>query len=124
MLEYLKGYLDKGWKKREHILYFLNKVCGIKIEDRTLRLRFEEINKQFAKGESELFIASSEEGYLLTTDPEIILKSLDYRVKRAFTILRMYYRCKKTLSERNQLSLSADEATVYEIVSKMEDQDG
>ena len=49
------------------------------------------------------------------------MKTLQDYAKRSFTMLKMYYRGKKNLSERNQISLSGEDATMYEILSKMED---
>ena len=121
MIEYLKGYLDSGWKTKEEIVYFLNNVCGIKINERALRDYFSDINKAYGDGKNEYFIAHSNSGYLLTTDPELIMKTLQDYAKRSFTMLKMYYRGKKNLSERNQISLSGEDATMYEILSRMED---
>lgn len=121
MIEYLKGYLDEGWKTKDQILYFLNNVCSQDIGERALRQYFAEVNKDYGAGKVEYFIAHSNLGYLMTTEPKLIMESLQDYAKRSFTMLKMFYRCKKNLSERNQLALTSNDATMYEILSKMED---
>jgi len=120
MINYFKGYLDEGWKTKDEIVYFLNHVCGLDIGERALRQYFADINKSYGDGKVEYFIAHSNLGYLMTTDPKLIMDSLEDYAKRSFTMLKMYYRGKKNLSERNQIALTNEESTMYEILSKME----
>ena len=120
MIEYLKGYLDDDWKKKNDILIHLHD-CGIDIDGRELRRYFADINKDFCANKIEYFIAHSNLGYLMTTDPDLIKNSLSDYAKRSFTMLKMYYQGKKTLADRNQMSLTPEEATMYEIISKVED---
>lgn len=120
MINYLKGYLDTDWRTKDKILYFLRNVCHTDINERALRDYFAEFNEKYEQGDTEMFVAHSNKGYLLTSDPEAIVNSLDDDHKRAIKLLKRYYRCKKALSEKNQLSLDSNEENLYEIVSKME----
>ncbi len=121
MINELKGYLDKGWKTKNEILYFLNHFYKQNVDERTLRTIFAEFNERYEKGETELFIAHSSRGYLLTADQNIILSSLQDDYKRALKLLKRYYRCKSALSEKKQLSLmSKEETDLYEVIMKME----
>ena len=119
MINNLKGYLDKGWKTKEKILYFLNNFCDMKIGERELRDEFARFNERYENGEQEMFIAHSNKGYLLTNDERIVLDSLEDDHKRAIKLLKRYYRCKKALSEKNQLSLEQKDADIYEVLMRL-----
>lgn len=123
MIEYLKGYLDRDWHTKDQIIYFLTKVCKLDTNERSIerkiRQYFVEFNERYESGQTEMFIAHSNRGYLLTSDQKIILESLEDDNKRALKLMRRYYRCKKALAEKDQLSLSPQETNLYEIVSRM-----
>lgn len=120
MINYLKGYLDTDWRTKDKIMYFLKNVCKIDVNERSLRDYFAEFNEKYEHGDTEMFIAHSNKGYLLTSDARIIINSLADDYKRALKLMKRYYKCKKALSEKNQLSLDSNEENLYEIVSKME----
>lgn len=119
MISALKGYLDTDWRTKDKILGFL-KYMSIDINERALRDYFAEFNEHYETGDTEMFIAHSSKGYLLTSDPKIIMDSLEDDNKRAMKLMKRYYRCKKALSEKNQLSLSENESDLYEVIMKME----
>lgn len=120
MIDYLKGYLDKDWHTKEQILYFLTKVCSLDVNERSMRQYFAEFNERYESGMTEMFIAHSSRGYILTSDQEVILNSLKDDNKRAVKLMKRYYRCKKALAEKNQLSLEPNETDLYEIVMRMD----
>ena len=122
MIEVLKGYLDTDWRTKDNILYFLKKVCDLKTNERTLRECFATFNEAYEKGETELFIAHSSKGYLLTTNPDIILESLKDDYKKGLSLMKRYYRCKKSLAEKKQIALlPKKEADLYEVIMSLED---
>ena len=120
MIKVLQGYLDREWRTKDKILYFLNNIMKIDINERALRDYFAEFNERYETGDTEMFVAHSQKGYLLTNDPKIIMDSLEDDNKRAMKLMKRYYRCKKALSEKNQLSLSENESDLYEVIMKME----
>ncbi len=119
MINELKGYLDTDWRTKEKILYFLTHFCHMNVNERELRNYFASFNERYESGETEMFIAHSNKGYYLTSDPEVIFNSLEDDHKRAIKLLKRYYKCKKALSEKSQLSLDENEQNLYEIVNKM-----
>ena len=122
MIELLKGYLDTEWRTKDNILYFLKHVCNLNFNERTLRECFATFNEAYEKGETELFIAHSNRGYLLTTKPEIILESLKDDYKKGVRLMKRYYKCKKSLAEKNQIALlPKKEADLYEVIMTLED---
>ena len=120
MINYFKGYLDTDWKTKDQILHFLNIVCGLDVNERSVRQYFADFNEKYETGDTEMFIAHSNKGYLLTSDQKTILKSLEDDNKRAIKLMKRYYRCKKALADKNQLSLEESEANLYEVIQKME----
>ena len=119
MIKVLQGYLDREWRTKDKILYFL-KYMNIDVNERALRDYFAEFNERYESGDTEMFIAHSQKGYLLTNDPKIIMDSLEDDNKRAMKLMKRYYRCKKALSDKNQLSLTSNESDLYEVIMKME----
>jgi len=119
MIELFKGYLDKEWHTKTECLEWYEKQYFTKLNEREFRRRIESFNEKYAGGETEMFVAHSKKGYLLTNDIDIIKKSLldDYR--RALKLLKRNSRCTKALSEKNQISLGQNEADLYEVVMKM-----
>ena len=120
MIDILKGYLDKDWKTKDEILYFINHFYKEQMNERSLREYFAKFNERYESGETEMFIAHSAKGYLLTSDAKTIMSSLEDDHKRAIKLLRRYFRCKKSLSEKDQLTLSPSEENLYEVIMKLE----
>ncbi|MBR0456496.1 MAG: hypothetical protein IJJ01_07475 [Firmicutes bacterium] len=119
MIKYLKGYLDTDWRTNDRILYFLQHVAKIDINERELRDYFAQFNEKYESGDTEMFIAHSGYGYKLTSDPEEIMRSLEDDYKRSMKMLKRYYRCKRALSEKNQFALDQKETDLYEAVMRM-----
>lgn len=104
----LMEFLDQGdWKKKQEILEYLYDR-GIDINERTLRVLIQEFNESNRIGDTELFIAHGNLGYLLTRDPMWIKRSLRDDKKRAMTLLKRVYGCEKRLGERTQLKLNIE----------------
>ena len=119
MIEQFYGYLDKDWRTKKELIEWYKIMYHTKLNERMMRIWFERYNEKYGRGESELFIAHSQKGYLLTSDPEIIRKSLMDDYKRAMKLLVRNSRCTKALSEKNQLSLMPEEASMYETIMKL-----
>lgn len=119
MIEILKGYLDTGWKKKEQILKFLTFMTQEKVNERAFRQYVADFNENYYSGDTELFIAHSNKGYLLTTDKETILNSLQDDYKRATKMLKRYYQCKKAIADKSQLSLTPVDEDLYEVLMKV-----
>ena len=101
--ELLKKYLHE-WHTKKQILKYLKKN-GLNLKERDLRRRIEAFNRFYFQDQSELYIAHSCKGYLLTADAEIIAKSISDDKKRALKLLKRYQKTSKKLSERNQMNL-------------------
>lgn len=117
MIEILKDYLS-DWRTKKEILGYLSDK-GVVMSERTLRQNLNGFNRQYPTGDTELFLAHSGKGYILTTDKSLIEKSLTDDRKRSLKMLKRYYGCLKELHSKNQLSLEPQDATLYEIVSKL-----
>lgn len=116
----LKGYLDREWRKKEQCIGWLNSIFNIDISERSFRAFVAEFNQELKNGNSDMFIAHSNNGYLLTSDADIIMNSINDNKSRAITMLDDYYGVKKALSMRNQIKLTPDETDMYELVSRMQ----
>lgn len=119
MIELLKGYLDTGWKKKEQILKFLTFMTQEKVNERTFRQFVADFNENYYSGDTELYIAHSNKGYLLTADKEAILDSLNDDYKRSMKMLKRYYQCKKAIADKSQLTLTPVDNTMYEVLMKV-----
>ena len=120
MIELFRGYLDKKWRTKKKCLEWYEKKYHSKLGERRFRIWVEKHNVKYSGGETEMFIAhSNKKGYLMTTDKDVIRKSLYDDYKRAMKLLVRNARCGKALAEKNQLSLLPMEAELYEVVMKM-----
>ena len=119
MTELLTNYL-MIWRTKEEILNWYKNEYKTKLDERVFRNAVAKFNKQYETGETELFIAHSNKGYILTTDPEIIKKSLLDDYKRGIKLISRNYKCMKALSEKNQLSLTQNDADLYEVLMRMD----
>ena len=119
MIELFKGYLDTKWRTKTECLEWYERQYQTKLDEREFRRRVESFNQKYAGGETEMFVAHSNKGYLLTNDISIIKKSLLDDYKRALKLLTRNSRCTKALSEKNQISLTKNESDLYEVVMKM-----
>lgn len=120
MLTELRGYLDTEWRTKDQCVSWLNNIFHLDISERAFRQFVADFNERYESGETEMFIAHSNKGYLLTADPELIMNSLNDDYKRAVKLMKRFWRCKKALSEKTQISLSPQELNIYELVQKME----
>ena len=122
MIELFKGYLDKGWHKGKDCLDWYECEYQTKLSDRAFRKNIERFNEKYVGGQTEMFVAHSKEGYILTSDKVLITRSLCDDYKRAIKLLKKYYGCKKALSEKDQLTLEETDQDLYEIISRMGDE--
>ena len=119
MIDMFKGYLDKKWRTKEKCLEWYEKKYHTKLNERLFRIWIEKHNEKYAEGNTEMFVAHSPKGYILTSDLDVIRKSLTDDYKRAMKLLVRNSRCTKAMAEKNQLSLMPHEADIYDLVMKM-----
>ena len=119
MIELFRGFLDEGWRTRKECLEWYKAMYNTKLNERMFRIWVEKHNQKYSEGETEMFVAHSGKGYLMTSDTDVIRKSLEDDYKRAMKLLVRNSRCGKALAEKNQLSLMPKEADLYELVMKM-----
>lgn len=119
MIDILKGYLDRDWKKKEQIVKYLTFMTQEEVNERAFRKFVADFNENYYSGETELFIAHSSKGYLLTADKDIIVNSLQDDYKRAMKMLKRYYQCKKAIAEKSQLSLTPADTDMYQVLMKV-----
>ena len=119
IIDLLKGYFDSEWRTKSELIAYLEGKCGLKFNERLLRRSFEKFNKLYETGETEMFVAHSNKGYMLTSDPMIIRNSLWDDYKRGIKLITRNHRCLKMLSEKNQLSLEEKDVDLYETVKKL-----
>lgn len=116
----LRGYLDTGeWRTKDQCVGWLNGIFHLDISERTFRIYVAEFNKRYEDGDTEMFIAHSNKGYLMTADEEIIMDSLKDDYKRAVALMKRYWGCKKAQSMKDQIKLTPEEINTYEVVMKM-----
>lgn len=123
---YFKGYLDVQWRKKEQILGLLNRFFKLDIDEREFRQFVADYNTGYIKGEHDTYICNSAYGYLLTSDPIEIRKSINNDTKRIIALSKRVYGVKKRLAQDNQLSLLEDkeEMNGYEIIMKQQSRYG
>ena len=119
MIDLFKGYLDTGWRTKKECLEWYRENYHAKLNERMFRLWVERHNQNYTGGDKEMFVAHSVKGYILTSDPDLIRKSLKDDYKRAMKLLVRNSRCTKAMAEKNQLSLMPHEADIYDLVMKM-----
>lgn len=123
MIEFLKGYLDIEWHKKQEVIAFLvKKGFRKKNLERKFRLAVEKYDREYCDGLHDSYIAHSAKGYYLTSDPEIIKKSIADDESRLIALSKRIYGAKRRLKEENQLTLLPKDKTMdaYEVLLKME----
>lgn len=123
IMEMFRGYLDREWRTKEQCVYFLKTVFRYEINERELRDTFAKYCQDYIDKKHDSFLAHSSRGYLLTSDPKIIEKSIKDDESRMFSLAKRIYGVKTRLKMDNQLTLLPEENEVmdaYEILSKME----
>ncbi len=123
MIEFLKGYLDIEWRKKKDVVKFLvDKGFRKKNLERKFRKAVEVYDREYYEGLHDSYIAHSVRGYYLTSDPEIIKKSIADDESRLIALSKRIYGAKRRLREDNQLTLLPKDKTMdaYEILMKME----
>lgn len=89
------------WKKRPEIMLDLLQQ-GIQCSDRDIRRWAEEQNEKWCSGESEYYIAHSNQGYKQTTDRnEIIESALDLK-KKALNMFKKYWAVEKRINAEHE----------------------
>ena len=101
------------WKTKKVILNEL-KEQDIKVDERMFRKMVENHNKRFFSHSEECFIAHGRKGYLMTKDPDIILKSIEDGKKRALNLLWKYSRTKRALGEKDNLRFELERLGVLD----------
>lgn len=117
----LKGYLDVEWRTKEQILGML-KWMNCPSNDREFRQFVADYDEEYCKGLHDSYICNGQNGYLLTSDPEEIKKSILIDTKRIIALSKRVYGVKKRLAQDNQISLLEDEEEIkgYEIIMKQQ----
>lgn len=117
----LKGYLDVQWRTKEQILGMLNWMkCPS--NDREFRQFVADYDQEYVDGKHDTYICNGQNGYLLTSNPKEIKKSIDNDAKRIIALSKRVYGVKKRLSLDNQLTMfdEYEELSGYEIIMKQE----
>lgn len=116
----IKNYLMEWHTKKDAIKYL--KENDLKLNEREFRKRVEIFNQRYFREDSELFIAHSSKGYILTSDKNIISKSIKDDRKRALRLLERYQKTVKKLSNADQINLEVYpiEEDTYELLMKIE----
>ena len=120
MIELFRGYLDNSWRTKAECLEWYRKKYHTDLNERMFRIWVEKYNEKYSGGDTAMFVAHSNRGYMLTCDINVIRKSLKDDYKRAMKLLKRNYSCTKALAEKDQLQLEEKEADLYEVVMKME----
>lgn len=125
MIEFLKEYLSAGWHtKKEIIALLVAKGFRKKSLDRRFRKEVEKYDQGYYEGLHDSFVAHSNKGYILTSDPELIKKSINDDMSRLIALSKRIYGAKKRLKENDQLTLfPKKEMDVFEVLMKMGVQD-
>lgn len=118
-----KGYLDKEWRKKEQCVGWLNDIFHYDVGERKFRMFVAGFNEEFYDGDIDVFIAHSNQGYLLTADADIILNSLNDDKNRGVSLLKRYYRASKKLANRDQIKLTPEDVNAYEVIMNMKSQE-
>ena len=121
-ITYLKGYLDVDWRTKDKILGLLNDFFRIEVGDREFRQFVADYDQEYIDGKHDTYICYGQRGYLLTSDPKEIKKSIDNDAKRIIALSKRVYGVKKRLSLDNQLTMfdESEEMNGYEIIMKQE----
>ena len=118
MIELLRGYLEE-WRTKAEILSFLNEQ-GIQMDERKFRKFVEIYDKDYCDEVVDTYIAHSNKGYIITADKDIIRKSMEDDLKRAYKLLKRGTRVMRRFREEDQLTIIPVEmADAYDIIMKV-----
>lgn len=121
IMKCFKGWLDTDWRTKDQCLSWMKKIFKIDINERELRDVFSKYCANFIEGKHDSYLAHSNRGYLLTSDPEIIKQSIKDDESRMIALSKRVYGVRKRLTELNQITILPDkEMEAYEIISRME----
>lgn len=120
MIDLLKGFLDQDWHTKGEILDHLLIKKKYDINERVMRRAFEKYNLEYCEGLHDSFVAHSNKGYLLTSDKEIIERSMRDDLSRLIKLSKRVYGIKKRFKEDSQLTLlPKKEMDAYEVLMRM-----
>lgn len=121
IMKCFKGWLDTDWRTKDQCLSWMKKIFKIDINERELRDVFSNYCVNFIEGKHDSYLAHSNRGYLLTSDPEIIKQSIKDDESRMIALSKRVYGVRKRLMELDQITILPDkEMEAYEIISRME----
>ena len=95
-------YLSNEWQTKATLLQKM-KNDDIILNERTLRLKIEQVNNEYINHNSDTFIVHSSQGYKIACSDEDIIESMKENHKRAMNLLSKESKIKKALSENRNI---------------------
>jgi hypothetical protein len=96
-------YLSNEWQTKATLLQKMRND-DIILNERTLRLKIEQVNNAYINHDSDTFIVHSSKGYKIACSDEDIIESMKENHKRAMNLLRKERKVKRALLENGNLS--------------------
>lgn len=95
-------YLSNEWQTKATLLQKM-KNDDIILNERTLRLKIEQVNNEYINHNSDTFIVHSSKGYKIACSDEDIIESMKENHKRAMNLLSKESKIKKALEENRNI---------------------
>ena len=127
IMQYFHGYLDTDWRTKNQCVGWLKGIFKYEINERELRDVFARYCQDYINGKHDSYLAHSCIGYYLTSDPEIIKKSIADDEARLIALSKRVYGVKRRLKQEGQIKLLPEQEEAedaYEIISRMEISNG
>lgn len=122
LMSWFKGWLDLDWRTKDQCISWIKNRTGVQINERELRNLFAQYCEEYIVGYHDSYLAHSSKGYLLTSDVDIIRKSIQDDKSRMDTLSRRVWGVEKRLKQLGQITLLPNEEKemdAYEIISRM-----